>query len=609
MTGERVVRRLAAILAADVAGYSRLMGRDEHGTLARLKAHRTERLEPTLARRGGRLVKLMGDGALVEFPSAVDAVTAAIEFQQAVTEANRDQPEDGRIVFRIGLHLGDLIVEGEDLYGDGVNVAARLEGEAPAGGILISGNVHDAVTGRSRATFDDLGTLALKNIERPVRAFRVGWNTADWQAAIPTADAPPSIAQVAIAAPLALPDKPSIAVLPFHNMRGDPEQEYFADGMVEDIITALSRFKSLFVIARNSSFAYKGKSPDIRQVGLALGVRYVLEGGVRKAANRIRITGQLVDASTGTHLWADRFDGALEDIFELQDRITASVVEIIAPTVERAEIERVRGKSTEDLQAYELVLRAEALMRSRSRGDYDQALQHLRRAIEINPNYARGFARLAMLCWAYVAQGYLHRDHPFIADMVPVAQKAAALDPTDADALVFAGWTTAIAGGDMPSGLELVEKAMSLNPNYAEAYRLGGMLYGYLGEIDKALDCMQRADRLNPVPGRVAYHGYFIAYSGAGDHEAVLKWTARSLREYPQDGPTLRYRAASLALLGRIEEARQAIDRFLEQRPGYTLDDCRQHQGFDMNSPFKKPGVTEALYRGLRLAGLPESGT
>ena len=240
-------------------------------------------------------------------------------------------------MFRVGLHLGDLIVDGDDLYGDGVNVAARLEGEAPAGGILISRTVHEAVTGRLKATYDDLGSLALKNIERPVQAFGVRWDASDWQVLV-------TEETVSSPAPLPLPDKPSIAVLPFQNMSGDPEQEYFVDGLVEDIITGLSRFKSLFVIARNSSFAYKGKSPDIRQVGLALGVRYVLEGGVRKAANRVRITGQLIDASTGTHLWADRFDGALEDIFELQDRITASVVGIIAPTVERAEIERVRGK-------------------------------------------------------------------------------------------------------------------------------------------------------------------------------------------------------------------------------------------------------------------------
>ena len=491
----REQRKLAAILAADVVGYSRLMGRDESGTLARLRNNRSERLDPVLAKYGGRLVKLTGDGALVEFASAVDALSAAIEFQQTMAEANADQPADASLVFRMGLHLGDLIVDGDDLYGDGVNVAARLEGEAPAGGILISGNVRDAVAGRLKATFEDLGGLSLKNIDRPVQTLAVRWEPSDWQLPVPPE------ATVASAPALLLPDKPSIAVLPFQNMSGDLEQEYFVDGLVEDIITGLSRFKSLFVIARNSSFAYKGKSPDIRQVGLALGVRYVLEGGVRKAANRVRITGQLIDASTGTHLWADRFDGALEDIFELQDRITASVVGIIAPTVERAEIERVRGRAPGNLQAYELVLRAEAMMRSRSRGDYNQALRDFRRAIEIYPDYARGFARLAILCWAYVAQGYLHRDHPLIADMVPLAQKAAALDPTDADATAVAGWTTAIAGGDMPSGLELVEKAMSLNPNYAEAYRLGGMLYGYLGEIDKALDSC--GTRLGSIPSRV----------------------------------------------------------------------------------------------------------
>ncbi len=279
----REQRRLAAIVAADVVGYSRLMGRDESGTLARLREHRKQRFEPTLARHGGRLVKLTGDGALVEFPSAVDALGAAIEFQQAMAEVNLGQPEDAAIVFRIGLHLGDLIVDGDDLYGDGVNVAARLETEAPAGGIVISYSVRDAVIGRLKATFDDVGSLALKNIERPVQAFCVKWNAADWQVAAPSvAVAAPVLP--ATDAPLALPDKPSIAVLPFQNMSGDLEQEYFADGMVEDIISALSRFKSLFVIARNSSFTYKGKAVDIKQVGRELGVRYVLEGSVRRAA-------------------------------------------------------------------------------------------------------------------------------------------------------------------------------------------------------------------------------------------------------------------------------------------------------------------------------------
>ena len=351
----REQRRLAAIVATDVVGYSRLMGRDESGTLSRLREHRKERLEPALARYGGRLVKLTGDGALVEFASAVDALSAAIEFQQAVADANLQRPEAGRIEFRIGLHLGDLIVEGDDLYGDGVNIAARLEAEAPAGGILISRNVCDAVVGRLQATFEDLGGLSLKNIERPVRAFRVGWDRAAWPN--PATASQPQPTGGATTHILALPDKPSIAVLPFENMSGDPEQEYFADGIVEDIITALSRFKSLFVIARNSSFTYKGKIVSIKQVGRELGVRYVLEGSVRKVGGRVRITSQLIECESGTHLWADRFDSPLEGIFDLQDQITTSVVSIVSSKVNQAEIARVLRKPVSNLDAYDSYLR------------------------------------------------------------------------------------------------------------------------------------------------------------------------------------------------------------------------------------------------------------
>ena len=401
----REQRKLAAIVAADVVGYSRLMGRDESGTLARLRKNRSEHLDPALKKYGGRLVKLTGDGALVEFGSAVDALSAAIEFQQAVAEANGGQPADTALVFRMGLHLGDLIVDGDDLYGDGVNVAARLEGEAPAGGILISGNVRDAVAGRLKATFEDLGGLSLKNIERPVQAFSVKWEPSDWQMAVtPEATAAAALAPPQV--PLLLPDKPSIAVLPFQNMSGDPEQEYFVDGLVEDIITGLSRFKSLFVIARNSSFAYKGRSPDIRQVGKDLGVRYVLEGSARKAGNRLRITGQLIDADNGTHLWADRFDGTLEDVFELQDRVTTNVVGVIAPRVEQAEIERARSKLTTNLKVYDLLLRAQPLMRARSGDDIEQALHLLRQAVAIDPTYARAYANLSLCCWIFIAQGF-----------------------------------------------------------------------------------------------------------------------------------------------------------------------------------------------------------
>jgi TolB-like protein/class 3 adenylate cyclase len=352
----REQRRLAAILFADAVGSSLLMGRDESGIVARLLQHLNQRLAPAVARHGGRVIRLKGDGALVEFASAVDALAAAIEFQQAMIEANRDELDDKAIVFRIGLHLGDVIVEGDDIYGDAVNVAARLESEAPPGGILVSRAVREAVTGRLKVSLHALGELALKNIERPIRAFRVEWSVEDWPAHPVASGAAASPKEPAPALPL--PGKPSIAVLPFQNMSGDPEQEYFADGIVEDIITALSRTKALFVIARNSSFTFKGRAVDVRDVGRQLGVRYVLEGSVRKSANRVRITAQLVDASSGSHMWADRFEGSLESVFDLQDDVASRVVAAIGRPIGRAEMVRSRRKPTEELRAYDYYLRA-----------------------------------------------------------------------------------------------------------------------------------------------------------------------------------------------------------------------------------------------------------
>ena len=580
------------------------MGRDESGTVARLRALRRQHLEPALARHKGRVVKLTGDGVLVEFASAVEALAAAIEFQQALIEANRGVPADDALVFRVGLHLGDVIVDGEDLYGDGVNIAARLEGEAPPGGIVVSGTAQEFVRGRLKATFEDLGELSLKNIERPVRAFRVTWQAADWPV---VGDAPAPSPAPTSAPGLALPDKPSIAVLPFQNMSGDPEQEYFVDGLVEDVITALSRFRSLFVIARNSSFTYKGRAVDIKQVGRELGVRYVLEGSVRKAGNRIRITGQLIDTADGSHLWADRFDGAIEDVFDLQDRVTTSVVGVIAPRVEMAEMERVRGKPAGNLNAYDLLLRAQALMRIFSRTAIEQAIGLLRGAAEADPTYARARSRLARCCWQFVAQGFGHRDHPLVGDMRQVAQEALDLDPLDEDVVMTAGYMLAIPGGDIESGTALVEKAIALNPNNAEALRIGAILYGYMGRIDKAVECQERGDRLNPMdPGWVGNIGYVTAYFGAGMHDKVIDWTARVLSEVPNFAAALRYRAASLALVGRVDEARHVVQRILTLTQSYTISEVRRHQEFDLNSPFKRPGVTESLYRGLRLAGLPE---
>ena len=395
----REQRKLAAIVAADVVGYSRLMGRDESGTLARLRKNRSEHLDPVLTKYGGRLVKLTGDGALVEFASAVDALSAAIEFQQAMAEANSDQPADTALVFRMGLHLGDLIVDGDDLYGDGVNIAARLEAEAPAGGIVISRTVHEAVTGRVKATFDDLGSLALKNIERPVQAFSVKWEPSDWQLPVTSevTVAPATAPQV----PLPLPDKPSIAVLPFQNMSGDPEQEYFTDGITEDIITELSRFHSLFVIARNSSFSYKGKSPNIQQVGTELGVRYVLEGSIRKSANRIRVTAQLIDTFTGNHIWAERYDRVLEDIFAVQEEVTRAIVAAIAPQIETTEQSKAARRRPDNLRAYEIAVLAWAhAWQGRANSDqvlFDQAIREARDALAIDPSSVLACIQLPLL--------------------------------------------------------------------------------------------------------------------------------------------------------------------------------------------------------------------
>jgi adenylate cyclase len=394
LTGERAQRRLAAILAADIAGYSRLMGADEEGTLAALKASRKAVVDPTIAGHKGRIVKTTGDGMLVEFASSVDAVTCAVAIQEKMAERSASDAEP-RIVFRIGINVGDIIIDGDDIFGDGVNVAARVENECEPGGVCVSGNAFEQIRGKTNFTFDDLGEKALKNIERPVRLYAVRGATS----AATTTAAMVSVMPSDNSRPLALPDKPSIAVLPFQNMSGDPEQEYFADGMVEDIITALSRFKALFVIARNSSFTYKGRAVDVRQVGRELGVRYVLEGSVRKAANRVRITGQLVDTATGAHLWADRFDGGLDDIFDLQDQMTENIVGAIAPAVEKAEIERAKRKPTESLDAYDHYLRGLAnSYQLANRQANEEALRLFNMAIKLDPDFASAYG-WAALCF------------------------------------------------------------------------------------------------------------------------------------------------------------------------------------------------------------------
>src|SRR5437762_7458048 len=388
LSGEHVERRLAAILAADVAGSCRLIGIDEEGTLAQLKALRKTLFDPKVTDHRGRIVKNTGDGALVEFASVVDAVRCADDVQRGVAEQNADVPQDKRIEFRIGIHLGDIIIADDDIFGDGVNIAVRLEGIAEPGGICISDDAHRQVRGKVESALEDMGTQTLKNIAEPMRAWGVRVGPSSW----PAAKTPAEPAQ-----PLALPDKPSIAVLPFQNMSGDPEQEYFADGIVEDIITALSRFKSLFVIARNSSFTFKGRAVDIKEVGRRLGVRYVLEGSVRKASGKVRITGQLIDAVTGAHIWADRFERDLTDIFVLQDEVTVAVVSAIQPRLLQTEIDLAARRRPEDLTAYDFYLRALPQYYLTTPEGLAEAIRLAHRTLELDPRFGL-VAALAGLC-------------------------------------------------------------------------------------------------------------------------------------------------------------------------------------------------------------------
>jgi TolB-like protein/class 3 adenylate cyclase len=573
----REQRRLAAILAADVVGYSRLMGRDESSTLARLREHRKQRFEPILARHGGRLVKLTGDGALVEFPSAVDALSAAIQFQQAMAEANRDQSEDTRIVFRIGLHLGDLIVDGDDLYGDGVNVAARLEAEAPPGGIIVSRAIREAVEGRLKAKLHALGELALKNIERPIRAFRVEWDAADWKTM--AADAPkPAIPGEPTTSSLALPDKPSIAVLPFQNMSGDPEQEYFTDGVTEDIITELSRFHSLFVIARNSSFSYKGKSPDIRQVGRELGVRYVLEGSIRKASNRIRVTGQLIDTLTGNHIWAERYDRVLEDIFAVQEEVTQAIVAAIAPEIESTEQSKAARRRPGNLSAYEIGLRATAHAREAvGKADQtlvEQSIREAREALAIDPTSVRALQALShSYGTALLLQMAMDREEA-LGQATWAATRAIELDGSDA--LAYARRALAILRSSQrnryPDALADVRRAHQLNPNDVEVLRILAALETGVGQPEEAIVHAQQVLRLNPRDSfsHMTFNLLAFATFGAKQYAESVDWASRALNNMPGMMQAQDCKAAGLVGLGEIDKAKTVFEALQRLAPEYV---------------------------------------
>src|SRR5262245_30925385 len=485
---ERVKRRLSAVLAADVAGYSRLVGVDEEGTIAQLRSLRAELIDAAIASHRGRIIKTTGDGILAECPMVVDPARCALDFQRGMARCNAAIAPERRIAFRIGIHLGDVVIDGDDLLGDAVNIAARLEGIAEPGGITLSEDAWRQVRDKLPEAFVDLGEQTLKNIARPVRVYRIDL----------AGTAAPHLT-------LALPDKPSIAVLPFQNISGDPEQEYFTDGMVEDIITGLSRINWLFVIARNSSFVYKGKAVDIKQVGRELGVRYVLEGSVRKSGNRLRITGQLIETNTGAHLWADRYDGVLEDVFELQDKITEAIVGIIEPSVRRAEIERARRKRPENLDAYDLYLRALPHTHSAMPDDVTVAMRYLDEALKLDPGYAAAHALIA-LCREvrYRGAGLNEVER---AEGIRHARLALALGTDDATALAFAALTLFHLAGDFGAASGAIARALSLNGSCATALYWGAHIHAFGPDTALAEEYANRALRLSPFD-QFSYEGH-----------------------------------------------------------------------------------------------------
>jgi adenylate cyclase len=478
-----------------------------------------------------------------------------------------------------------------------VNVAARLQAECPPGNICVSRTVREHLRDRLDLVFDELGALDLKNISRPVEAFVLRLDDETAGSSSTKTPAAPS-----------LPDKPSVAVLPFQNMSGDPEQEYFADGIVEEIITGLSRIPSFHVIARNSSFAFKGKSPDVRQVGKELGVRYILEGSVRKAAARVRITGQLIDALTGAHLWADRFEGNLTDIFELQDKVTVSVVAAIEPKIRMAEIERALRKPTQNLEAYDLVLRGRWTYEPARKDSFEEAAYLYRRAIALDPKYSLAYALLARTLWIITSYQWSRPSEDELVEYVNLANTAVQLGQADPETLCVAAHIIALPGGDLDDGIAIVNRALAQNPNSDDALAISGMLHAYSGDTQMAMQHLQEASRLSPLGVRISFwtFGYYLACFVDGDYERVLDGTAQALREQPTNVTALRYRTAAFALLGRLDEARRAVERLLVVNPDMTISRCRRHIEVEMKNPFKRPGVVEAYYRGLRLAGLPE---
>jgi TolB-like protein len=580
-------RRLAAVLCADVAGYSALVGADESGTVAALKGHQTAVLQ-LLQRHGGRVVDLAGDGIVAEFQSTVSAVEAAVAMQALMAERNAEVPANKRLIFRVGVNQGDVVHDDAHIYGDGINVAARLQQIAEPGGVYVSSKVFEEVRDRMKTGFRDLGERELKNIARPVRVFEVVTGTG-------RSTRSPEFGPVT-------PRRPTVAVLPFDNMGGDSEQEYFADGVVEDIITALSRFRDFAVVARNSSFVYKGRAVDVRQVGRELGVRYVLEGSVRKARDRLRITAQLVDAMTGAHLWADKFDGKLDDVFEFQDQITLKVASVAEPTIRWAEIERSRRERPDSVEAYDLYLRALPMHLSQTRDANADAIALLLKAIELEPNNPTFlvYAGNAMLHRATMGWPAIGEDDT--ARGIELVERALANARDDAVALSLSSMMLIHNLRDYDRGLVLTQRAVETNPNNLTVMIFAGITHLHIGSVDDAIAFSEHAIRLSPSldgahwPLTAISHAQMIK----GNYEEALVWAKRSVSANPSFVCTYWMLVAANAHLGRMEEAKRHLMTLKRLSPGVTIAQVWAAQ------PQKDAARTQAILDGLRLAGVAE---
>ena len=577
-------RRLAAIFTADVAGYSRLVGADEEGTIDRLSAHRRELIEPKIAEHQGRLVKTTGDGVLAEFASPVKAVRCAIDVQHGMAARNVDIPEGSRIEFRIGINLGDVVVDDEDIYGDGVNIAARLENLAEPGSVFISRAVRDFVTDTAELVLEDLGERELKNIAKPVQVFRI---------------AAPAQAVAASQAPApAVPQKPSIAVLPFTNMSGDAEQEYFSDGMTEDLITDLSKISALFVIAGNSSFAYKGRLVKVQEIGRDLGVRFVLEGSIRKAGNRVRITAQLIDAESGGHLWAERFDRDLTDIFATQDEVVEKIVRALAVTLTQGEEKRLGRRGTDNVAAYEAVLRARELLGGATRETVAQARAMYQRAIELDASYAVPHAGLAATAVSNYVSDWADDPGAELDQAERWARRALELDESEPFAHMALGHVL-LWRRDHDGALAEFRSMIALDPNFAQGHSATGLALMYAGRAAEALGAFALSKRLDPHYPSIVLHYLAQANFSLGNYGTAAKQLLERIARTPGTDSSRMMLAACYGHLGRVEEARAAWAELLKVNPDFSLEQRERVL------PYKDPRDFARIADALAKAGLP----